>query len=772
MPPVKSPILGGFSESRSKNASDNTAINIFLELIETKDGKVPGSMYNAAGLDLVGTIGTGPIRGVRQLQDLLFVVSGNQVWSLTPNGIATLCGTIGVQKTLVSMFDNGKQLMIVDGVGAWLVPGGLPLTGGTIAAPTATTDDAGGLYALNDEIVLQASSGFQSSFPTITVTGITNNPVTTFTLPNAGTDYNSATGVPTTGISGQPGVGTGFTITITSGSGPITAASIDTGGTAYNVGDTGTVNSGTADAVYQVTGVGGGGNVTSFRLLFRGTSYGANVGVHTTNAIGVPPNAGTGLTLSITASAGPITASGVTFGGQNYTIGNVGFLPTGSGDATYFVTGVGSVGNVTSFEVTSPGSISAAPAQFTQKSTTGSGSGFILTNPTFGDFVGLVPVDMPFPNPLVGGTSDGFGILVFLGQQDIAASDELDLSTWQALSFGVADQSSDNCMSLIVLHDEAYILKERNAEVWVDQGTTPFPLGPLTGVHIEHGCVAPFSVAKVGEEVIWLSRNDQGQGIVVKVAGYSPQEISTQALVAEFEKYPNLGDAIGYGRQQGGHLFYTLTFPEANKSWVYDVTASRMAGVPVWHQIAAFLNGNFNRHWGNCFWPWRGSVTITNTPVTYQAQSVEFTTAGMQTAGGLVGLPTSFAAAVFSTWLFLPDTTTPAGIVFGNQGSGATPGLQITIMNDGTGSPEITIEAWDASANPIVLATYDFTTWAAWVNIIVSIDTATQQLQVYANTLVSAQLVETLLTAASITWTSSNPIAPSAAQPWSLISVS
>jgi hypothetical protein len=99
------------------------------------------------------------------------------------------------------------------------------------------------------------------------------------------------------------------------------------------------------------------------------------------------------------------------------------------------------------------------------------------------------------------------------------------------------------------------------------------------------------------------------------------------------------------------------------------------------------------------------------------------------------------------------------------------PGLSIAIQNDTAGSPQITIKAWDASATPIVVATYDFTTWAAWVNILVSIDTATQQLQVYANTLVASVLIESLLSPVAITWTSTNPMAPSVSQPFSVTAI-
>lgn len=765
---AKSPILGGFSTARSSDAADNQAVNLCLEITETKDGKVPGFLFGASGLDLIFPVGPGPIRGVLPLNGVLYVVSGPQVWSVTPNAVKTLAGTIGNQTTPVSMFQNKRQLMIVDGVGGWIVPGGLPLTGGTITS-------GGSLYAVNDTITLKAASGTQNSLPILLVTQVANNPVQAFTLPNAGTTYATSTNVATANIQPQSGSGTGLTINIvTVSGGRITNATLGSGGTGYSVHDTGIVLTGSMDAIYRVTTV-SSGVVTGFILINRGSSYAPVGGAATKAAPGnLPVNVGAGFTVDITA-AGPITASSVHTGGNGYVIGACGIISAGTADATYQVTAVGPRGSVTRFTVEQGGAIDSAASSFTQKSTTGSGQNFTLTAATFGAFVGLVPVELPFPNPVKGDVSDGFGLLVFLNQQNIAASDEEDLSTWQPLSFGVANQSPDNCISIQVIHDEAFVLKEENTEVWIDQGLPNFAFAPITSVHIEFGCLAPFSVAKVDSNLIWLSRNDQGEGIVVEAKGYSVSPISTQALVNEFQKYSNLGDAIAYARQEGQHVYYVITFPEANVTWQYDKTSSGLLGYPIWTQIGAFLNGKINRHWGNCFTPWRGSRSPTTVTTTSQPKSVKITSPEiLQTSTGLVGLPASVSTLLLSIWLDIPDSGL-SGIFFSNQSDDTlattNPGLQVEIQNDGKGTPQLTIKAWDAGNAIIVSATYGFAVWTNWVNVLISISTATNQIQVYANTLVGGALVEQHLTAASLTWSSTNPIAPSATQPWHVVNV-
>lgn len=765
---AKSPIIGGFSRQRSSQAADNDTINLSIEVIETKDGKVNGFMFIQSGLDLMGIVGDGPIRGVLPLDDILYVVSGPQVWSVTPNGVLTLLSTADNQLsdagTPVSMFANNRQLMIVDGVGAWLVPGGYPLLSGTITS-------GGGLYAVHDTITLQGATGDQTSYPVIEVMSVTSHAVYSFHTVNEGTGYVDAVGVATTPYQPQPGSGTGFEVNvdIIGAGGVITAAGVSASGVDYSVGDTGTIRGGSGTAAYQVLTVSGGGGVTSFQILNGGTAYSVDTAVVTEPGNGITACAGTGFTVDMLTTGGAVTGVAVHNGGRGYSVGNAGFYNGGGANATWLVDGIGANGEVTSFRLIQGGAINDKAATFTQKSTSGSGSGFTLGSPAYDDFLNLVPVTVPFPNPVSGGVSDGFGLLTFIGRQEIAQSDEQDLSTWDPLNFGVANQSPDNCIGLKVIHNQVYVGKEKNTEIWVDQGNPNFSFGPVTSVHMESGWMSPYAASKIGEELAFLSRNDEGQGIVMLASGYRLEEISTQALVNEFLEYENLGDAISYGRQEGQHVYYVLTFPQANKTWCYDRTASKLAGVPIWTRMAAFENGEFNRHWGNCYTPWDGTVRITETTDSYQPLSVKMIEpTELDTAGRLVNLANPFANAVFSMWVYLPDVDI-AGLWFSNQDDDTAPstsGLQIGIQNDAAGTPQITVKAYDAGGAIIVSATYPYATWEQWVNLLISISPAGHNLQVYASANLAGTFTENHLTPSSITWSSTNSIGNPAGVPW------
>lgn len=222
----------------------------------------------------------------------------------------------------------------------------------------------------------------------------------------------------------------------------------------------------------------------------------------------------------------------------------------------------------------------------------------------------LSVISLPFPNPVSATFQDGFGLVNQGGSNKWWQSDLNDLSIWDPLNFSSADAEPDNIVAVADIHQEVWLLKQSDVEVWSNAGLPGFAFQRIQGVFLEVGCAAAFSVSKVGESLCWLSQNEQGQGIVIMATGYQPRTISTQALTRRINSYSTIADAIGYSYQQDGHLFYVLTFPTGNETWCYDVTASAFAGIPMWHQRAAFANGQFSRHWSNACVFYNGQTIV------------------------------------------------------------------------------------------------------------------------------------------------------------------
>lgn len=173
------------------------------------------------------------------------------------------------------------------------------------------------------------------------------------------------------------------------------------------------------------------------------------------------------------------------------------------------------------------------------------------------------------------------------------------------LSFGRKDSAPDNIVTLIANRREVFVLGERTSEVWVDAGLFPFPFQKLPGTNLQHGCAAALSVARLGEDFAFLSQDDRGNNVVVMMRGYSPVRISNNAIEHEFSHYAVTSDAIGMSYQQGGHEFYILTFPSADKTWAYDLATG------MWHRRAFRDNMNvYHRDHATCAVFFNGEVLV------------------------------------------------------------------------------------------------------------------------------------------------------------------
>ena len=152
----------------------------------------------------------------------------------------------------------------------------------------------------------------------------------------------------------------------------------------------------------------------------------------------------------------------------------------------------------------------------------------------------------------------------------------------------------DFLAGLIVMHREIWLIGTLTTEIWYDSGAADFPFQAMPGAFVEHGCVAPYSISAQDLSVFWLSQDKQGQTIVLEGSSYQARRISTNAIENEIRSYSTITDAIGFCYQEEGHVFYILTFPSANVTWVYDKSTQ------LWHQRAwTDSNGNLNRHRAN-----------------------------------------------------------------------------------------------------------------------------------------------------------------------------
>jgi hypothetical protein len=187
---------------------------------------------------------------------------------------------------------------------------------------------------------------------------------------------------------------------------------------------------------------------------------------------------------------------------------------------------------------------------------------------------------------------DGYFICNAQGTNTYFYSSLYDGSTWNALDYNAAEAGPDNIVAVASTFGLLYVFGQQTLELHYNAGDPDSVFRRVDGAVSNLGCLAPASVAKVGEtgnQIIWLATTPQGAGFVVSNTGGSQTErLSTEAVEYQWSRYPRTDDAVAYGYTSEGHVFYVISFPSGEATWVYDLTTS------TWHE----RQSDGGAHWG------------------------------------------------------------------------------------------------------------------------------------------------------------------------------
>lgn len=118
-------------QSRSLPLSAQLLVNLFTEK-QSPGAKSQAPLFGVPGMTAFAACGTsGPVRGFWLLNDILYAVSADSLYSVALSGATVLVGSHISGSQVVSMSDNGTQLCIVNGAAGWIytIAGGLvPIT--------------------------------------------------------------------------------------------------------------------------------------------------------------------------------------------------------------------------------------------------------------------------------------------------------------------------------------------------------------------------------------------------------------------------------------------------------------------------------------------------------------------------------------------------------------------------------------------------------------------------------------------------------------------
>lgn len=547
--------------------------------VEVDPLKAPGSrgvvaLYPTPGLtSVVAFQNQAPVRGMRTLSGStqLIAVCGQYVYSLTSTFIPTIVGQLNSTTGQVGITDNGTYVYITDGTYrySWRIssPSSAVFTG-TISGTTLTV-----MAVTNGTIgVGQSLFGVGITQETIiTALGTGSGGVGTYTI-------NISQTVSTAERMNYTAVAAVFTATISTTTLSVTAVSSGTiylGQTVQGAGVTANTvitAQGSNIVLSQTIVTGGTGYAVNDQVTVVGGVYGSTPQVYTVSS--VTSGVVTGLTVY---SQGSYTTQ---------PINNVSTTTSGSGTGLTltltFGTGTGGTG-----------SYKVSPSQTEATSETMYALNFSVLPSSDGAFSGADVVDIV----------DNYFVYNNPGTQQWAASNILSPIT-PALSYGNKDGAPDNLVSIIVDHREVYLMGEDSSEVWVDAGTFPFPFQRIPGTSTQHGIVAKFSVARLGNSFAYLSRNIRGQSQVMLMEGYIPKRISTHAVENTLVNQ-TVSDAVAFTYQLEGHEVYVISFPTLDITWAYDITTD------MWHKWLWCDNTNtYHRCRANCVAVFQNMVLV------------------------------------------------------------------------------------------------------------------------------------------------------------------
>jgi len=170
-------------------------------------------------------------------------------------------------------------------------------------------------------------------------------------------------------------------------------------------------------------------------------------------------------------------------------------------------------------------------------------------------------------------------------------SDSYNGSSWTGTQFATAEQDPDPLVAVDVDHGTLGLLGTKTIEYWQNVGALDFPFAPVIGATQEWGLAAQFSRAHVDNSVIFLAQNVQGQVQFMEFQGYQVVKISNNDIDAIINSFSTVTDAVAMSYLVDGHPMYQVTFPTANRSFLYD------AQTQLWSEVQTGT-ALVNRHIG------------------------------------------------------------------------------------------------------------------------------------------------------------------------------
>lgn len=164
------------------------------------------------------------------------------------------------------------------------------------------------------------------------------------------------------------------------------------------------------------------------------------------------------------------------------------------------------------------------------------------------------------------------------GTGQFQCSDLYDFLSWPGDAFGTAEFDSDELLALETDGNYLLLLGKQTGEVWGKADTLPLPVSPTTTT-FKVGILAPQAHFCFEDDFYWFGGNAEGRGAVYRLQiGGQPQIVSDYSTNRNIAPLADQASAFMYAYQSIGHRFIFLTFGQAGRTFVYDISEG------LWHE--------------------------------------------------------------------------------------------------------------------------------------------------------------------------------------------
>ena len=162
---------------------------------------------------------------------------------------------------------------------------------------------------------------------------------------------------------------------------------------------------------------------------------------------------------------------------------------------------------------------------------------------------------------------------------------EEDGSSWQATDFAQITTDATDVAAVAQIKRRLFIFGETVTESWFAVGGTGFLFQRDNNIALEYGCLTVGSLVQIKEFIgqpnvnsseagflVWLGLSSGGGPAILMTDGGTITPISSTEVELALQSFGDISDARAFSYKLNGHVFYVISFPTADRTFVYDFT--------------------------------------------------------------------------------------------------------------------------------------------------------------------------------------------------------